>query len=50
MIEDIYVKFYNILGRGYVDKFFKNRNFIMRDFMFSDKFVERYCYIRKENM
>ncbi|EJB66392.1 hypothetical protein [Helicobacter pylori] len=50
MIEDIYAKFYNTLGRGYVDKFFKNKNSTMRDFMSSDKFVERYRYTRKENM
>ncbi|KHL81955.1 hypothetical protein [Helicobacter pylori] len=50
MIEDIYVKLYNKLGRGYVDKFFKNRNSTMRDLMSSDKFVERYRYTRKENM
>ncbi|NID07503.1 hypothetical protein EGM91_002455 [Helicobacter pylori] len=50
MIEDIYAKLYNTLGRGYVDKFFKNRNSTMRDFMSSDKFVERYRYTRKENM
>ncbi|GAA8488020.1 hypothetical protein HpNP90_02360 [Helicobacter pylori] len=50
MIEDIYATLYNTLGRGYVDKFFKNRNSTMRDFMSSDKFVERYRYTRKENM
>ncbi|WQW09431.1 hypothetical protein KVK05_00165 [Helicobacter pylori] len=50
MIENIYVVLYNKLGRGYVDKFFKNRNSTMRDFMSSDKFVERYRYTRKENM
>ncbi|MCQ2892301.1 hypothetical protein JT244_03135 [Helicobacter pylori] len=50
MIEDIYAKLYNTLGRGYVDKFFKNRNSTMRDLMSSDKFVERYRYTRKENM
>ncbi|AFI06752.1 hypothetical protein [Helicobacter pylori] len=49
MIEDIYAKLYNTLGRGYVDKFFK-RDATMRDFMSSDKFVERYRYTRKENM
>ncbi|WP_139545663.1 hypothetical protein [Helicobacter pylori] len=50
MIETIYAKLYNKLGRGYVDKFFKNRNSTMRDLMSSDKFVERYRYTRKENM
>ncbi|MCQ2836930.1 hypothetical protein JT224_03210 [Helicobacter pylori] len=50
MIEDIYAVFYHKLGRGYVDKFFKNRNSTMRDFMSSDKFVKRYRYTRKENM
>ncbi|MGL2373283.1 hypothetical protein ACOWLN_01170 [Helicobacter pylori] len=50
MIEDIYAVFYHKLGRGYVDKFFKNRNSTMRDLMSSDKFVERYRYTRKENM
>ncbi|WP_120879588.1 hypothetical protein [Helicobacter pylori] len=50
MIENIYATLYNTLGRGYVDKFFKNRNSTMRDFMSSDKFVERYRYTRKENM
>ncbi|GAA7117115.1 hypothetical protein HpCHN46_11330 [Helicobacter pylori] len=50
MIENIYATLYNTLGRGYVDKFFKNRNSTMRDFMSSDKFVERYLYTRKENM
>ncbi|NHB45267.1 hypothetical protein [Helicobacter pylori] len=50
MIEDIYAKLYNKLGRGYVDKFFKNRNSTMRDLMSSDKFVETYRYTRKENM
>ncbi|RVY41101.1 hypothetical protein [Helicobacter pylori] len=49
MIETIYVKLYNKLGRGYVDKFFK-KNATMRDLMSSDKFVERYRYTRKENM
>ncbi|MCQ2703722.1 hypothetical protein JT127_00425 [Helicobacter pylori] len=50
MIENIYTVLYNKLGRGYVDKFFKNRNSTMRDLMSSDKFVERYRYTRKENM
>ncbi len=50
MIENIYATLYNTLGRGYVDKFFKNRNSTMRDLMSSDKFVERYRYTRKENM
>ncbi|GAA8113650.1 hypothetical protein NP0089_00890 [Helicobacter pylori] len=50
MIETIYATLYNKLGRGYVDKFFKNRNSTMRDLMSSDKFVERYRYTRKENM
>lgn len=50
MIEDIYVVFYHKLGRGYVDKFFKNKNSTMRDFMSSDKFVKTYRYTRKENM
>lgn len=50
MIEDIYAVFYHKLGRGYVDKFFKNKNATMRDFMSSDKFVETYRYTRKENM
>ncbi|MGL2735498.1 hypothetical protein ACQJ76_01380 [Helicobacter pylori] len=50
MIENIYATLYNTLGRDYVDKFFKNRNSTMRDFMSSDKFVERYRYTRKENM
>ncbi|MGN8416628.1 hypothetical protein ACR9K0_01345 [Helicobacter pylori] len=50
MIENIYVVFYHKLGRGYVDKFFKNRNSTMRDFMSSDKFVKTYRYTRKENM
>ncbi len=49
MIENIYVKLYNKLGNFYVDKFFK-KNATMRDFMSSDKFVERYRYTRKENM
>ncbi|MCQ2846408.1 hypothetical protein JT180_07585 [Helicobacter pylori] len=50
MIEDIYAVFYHKLGRGYVDKFFKNRNSTMRDFMSSDKFVKRYRYTQKDNM
>ncbi|MGL2855311.1 hypothetical protein ACQKAD_03860 [Helicobacter pylori] len=50
MIEDIYAVFYHKLGRDYVDKFFKNRNSTMRDFMSSDKFVKTYRYTRKENM
>ncbi|EMH30252.1 hypothetical protein HMPREF1423_00612 [Helicobacter pylori GAM270ASi] len=50
MIEDIYIKLSNKLGRGYVDKFFKNRNSTMRDLMSSDKFVKTYRYTRKENM
>ncbi len=50
MIEDIYVVFYHKLGRGYIDKFFKNRNSTMRDLMSSDKFVKTYRYTRKENM
>ncbi|WRE97164.1 hypothetical protein KVF06_00165 [Helicobacter pylori] len=50
MIEDIYAVFYYKLGRDYVDKFFKNRNSTMRDFMSSDKFVKTYRYTRKENM
>ncbi|WRD27373.1 hypothetical protein E5K65_00160 [Helicobacter pylori] len=49
MIENIYAKLYNTLGRGYVDKFFR-KNATMRDLMSSDKFVERYRYTRKENM
>ncbi len=49
MIEDIYAKLYNTLGMGYVDKFFR-KEATMRDFMSSDKFVERYRYTRKENM
>ncbi|XNZ29128.1 hypothetical protein ACKRAR_00320 [Helicobacter pylori] len=49
MIENIYAKLYNKLGNFYVDKFFK-RDATMRDFMSSDKFVERYRYTRKENM
>ncbi len=49
MIEDIYVKISKTLGRNYADKFFK-KNATMRDFMSSDKFVERYRYTRKENM
>ncbi|EJB61321.1 hypothetical protein [Helicobacter pylori] len=49
MIENIYAKLYNKLGNFYVDKFFK-KNATMRDFMSSDKFVERYRYTRKENM
>ncbi|GAA9943518.1 hypothetical protein VN1204_00850 [Helicobacter pylori] len=49
MIENIYAKLYNTLGRGYVDKFFK-KDATMRDFMSSDKFVKRYRYTRKENM
>ncbi len=49
MIETIYAKLYNTLGNFYVDKFFK-KNATMRDFMSSDKFVERYRYTRKENM
>ncbi|EIE30915.1 hypothetical protein HP2RS_05016 [Helicobacter pylori] len=48
-IENIYATLYNTLGRGYVDKFFK-KEATMRDFMSSDKFVERYRYTRKENM
>ncbi|MUU25682.1 hypothetical protein [Helicobacter pylori] len=50
MIDEIYAVFYHKLGRGYVDKFFKNRNSTMRDFMSSDKFVKIYRYTRKENM
>ncbi|GAA8193776.1 hypothetical protein HpDR15_12010 [Helicobacter pylori] len=50
MIEDIYAVFYHKLGRDYADKFFKNRNSTMRDFMSSDKFVKTYRYTRKENM
>ncbi|MGL2405910.1 hypothetical protein ACOWMD_04325 [Helicobacter pylori] len=49
MIENIYAKLYNKLGNFYVDKFFK-RDATMRDFMSSDRFVERYRYTRKENM
>ncbi len=49
MIENIYATLYNKLGNFYVDKFFK-RDATMRDFMSSDKFVERYRYTRKENM
>ncbi|MBH0288841.1 hypothetical protein [Helicobacter pylori] len=49
MIENIYAKLCNKLGNFYVDKFFK-RDATMRDFMSSDKFVERYRYTRKENM
>ncbi|EJB49267.1 hypothetical protein [Helicobacter pylori] len=50
MIEDIYAVFYYKLGMDYVDKFFKNRNSTMKDFMSSDKFVKTYRYTRKENM
>ncbi len=49
MIEDIYVKLYKTLGKGYVDQFMK-KEATMRDFMSSDKFVKRYRYTRKENM
>ncbi len=49
MIENIYATLYNTLGAFYVDKFFE-KNATMRDFMSSDKFVERYRYTRKENM
>ncbi|MFP6144143.1 hypothetical protein ACLGAL_00990 [Helicobacter pylori] len=49
MIENIYATLYNKLGNFYADKFF-NKNATMRDFMSSDKFVERYRYTRKENM
>ncbi len=49
MIENIYATLYNKLGNFYVDKFF-TRDATMRDFMSSDKFVERYRYTRKENM
>ncbi|QDY61338.1 hypothetical protein CV728_07740 [Helicobacter pylori] len=49
MIENIYATLYNKLGNFYVDKFFK-KDATMRDFMSSDKFVERYRYTRKENM
>ncbi len=49
MIENIYATLYNKLGNFYTDKFFK-KNSTMRDFMSSDKFVERYRYTRKENM
>ncbi|MFP6141217.1 hypothetical protein ACLGAZ_00950 [Helicobacter pylori] len=49
MIENIYATLYNKLGNFYADKFFK-KNATMRDLMSSDKFVERYRYIRKENM
>ncbi|MUU21474.1 hypothetical protein F7191_02750 [Helicobacter pylori] len=50
MIGDIYAVFYHKLGRGYVDKFFKNRNSTMRDFMSSDKFVKTYRYTQKDNI
>ncbi|MGL2633556.1 hypothetical protein ACQJ5Z_02880 [Helicobacter pylori] len=50
MIEDIYAVFYHKLSRGYVDKFFKNRNSTMKDFMSSDKFVKKYRYTYKDNM
>ncbi|WP_101016290.1 hypothetical protein [Helicobacter pylori] len=49
MIENIYGTLYNKLDNFYTDKFFK-KNATMRDFMSSDKFVERYRYTRKENM
>ncbi len=49
MIENIYATLCHTLGSNYVDKFFK-KNATMRDFMSSDKFVERYRYTRKENM
>ncbi|WP_101007673.1 hypothetical protein [Helicobacter pylori] len=49
MIETIYAKISNKLGRFYIDKFLK-KNATMRDLMSSDKFVERYRYTRKENM
>ncbi|MGL2894877.1 hypothetical protein ACQKBA_07110 [Helicobacter pylori] len=49
MIENIYATISNKLGNFYPDKFFK-KNATMRDFMSSDKFVERYRYTRKENM
>ncbi|MUU40769.1 hypothetical protein KVL75_00160 [Helicobacter pylori] len=50
MIENIYVVFYHKLGRGYVDKFFKNRNSTMKDFMSSDKFIKKYRYTYKDNI
>ncbi|MUU64285.1 hypothetical protein F7210_03405 [Helicobacter pylori] len=50
MIEDIYAVFYHKLSRGYVDKFFKNRNSTMRDFMSSEKFVKKYRFTQKDNI
>ncbi|AHZ24754.1 hypothetical protein [Helicobacter pylori] len=50
MIEDIYAVFYHKLSRGYVDKFFKNRNSTMKDFMSSDKFIKKYRYTYKDNI
>ncbi|MGN8375945.1 hypothetical protein ACR9JQ_02300 [Helicobacter pylori] len=50
MIGDIYAVFYHKLGRGYVDKFFKNRNSTMRDFMSSEKFVKKYRFTQKDNI
>ncbi len=50
MIEDIYAVFYHKLGRDYVDKFFKNRNSTMKDFMSSDKFIKKYRYTYKDNI
>ncbi|ADZ49107.1 hypothetical protein [Helicobacter pylori] len=50
MIGDIYAVFYHKLGRGYVDKFFKNRNSTIKDFMSSDKFIKKYRYTYKDNI
>ncbi len=50
MIEDIYAVFYYKLGMDYVDKFFKNRNSTMKDFMSSDKFIKKYRYTYKDNI
>ncbi|EJB99410.1 hypothetical protein [Helicobacter pylori] len=50
MIEDIYAVFYYKLGRDYVDKFFKNRNATMKDFMSSEKFVKKYRFTQKDNI
>ncbi|MFP6285760.1 hypothetical protein ACLGDW_01020 [Helicobacter pylori] len=49
LVKGIYETLSRKLGKNYVDNFI-NSNATMRDFMSSDKFVERYRYTRKENM
>ncbi len=49
LVGEIYEILVSRLGEGYVDEFLDSKA-TMKDFMSSDKFVERYRYTRKDNI